>query len=95
MSSSNQEVTTIMTKSAEKARKGGQPAMHTPPVVSPQDWEAAREQLLVKEKAQMRARDAVLHGIDRRSPSSIVTLLPDLTGLAYEIRDDTIVVSEP
>jgi predicted dithiol-disulfide oxidoreductase (DUF899 family) len=33
--------------------------MHTPPVVSPQAWEAAREQLLVKEKAQTRARDAL------------------------------------
>ena len=28
-------------------------------------------------------------------PGGILTLLPDLTGLAYEIRDDTIVVSEP
>ena len=25
--------------------------MKTPPIVSPQEWEAAREQLLVKEKA--------------------------------------------
>jgi predicted dithiol-disulfide oxidoreductase (DUF899 family) len=33
--------------------------MHTPPVVSPQEWEAARKQLLVKEKAQTRARDAL------------------------------------
>ena len=33
--------------------------MHTPPVVSPQAWEAARKQLLVKEKAQTRARDAL------------------------------------
>jgi predicted dithiol-disulfide oxidoreductase (DUF899 family) len=33
--------------------------MHTPPVVSPQAWQAAREQLLVKEKAQTRARDAL------------------------------------
>jgi predicted dithiol-disulfide oxidoreductase (DUF899 family) len=33
--------------------------MQTPPVVSPQDWEAARQQLLVKEKAQTRARDAL------------------------------------
>jgi len=45
--------------------------------------------------AQMRARDDVLHGVDRRSPSSILALLPHLTSLAYEIRDDTIVVSEP
>jgi predicted dithiol-disulfide oxidoreductase (DUF899 family) len=56
-----------MTKSTEKVRKSGQPAMHTPPVVSPQDWEAAREKLLVKEKAQMRARDA-LSAERRRMP---------------------------
>ena len=30
-----------------------------PPIVSPQEWEAAREQLLVKEKALTRARDAL------------------------------------
>jgi predicted dithiol-disulfide oxidoreductase (DUF899 family) len=48
-----------MTTSAENEGKGGQPAMHTPPVVSPQEWEAARKQLLVKEKAQTRARDAL------------------------------------
>src|SRR3954451_8248907 len=40
-------------------RKGGQPAMRTPQIVSRQEWEAAREQMLVKEKAQMRARDAL------------------------------------
>src|SRR5262249_37169213 len=33
--------------------------MNTPPIVSPQDWEAAREQLLVKEKEITRARDAL------------------------------------
>jgi predicted dithiol-disulfide oxidoreductase (DUF899 family) len=33
--------------------------MNTPPVVSPQAWEAARQQLLVKEKALTRARDAL------------------------------------
>jgi predicted dithiol-disulfide oxidoreductase (DUF899 family) len=33
--------------------------MNTPPVVSPQAWEAAREQMLVKEKAFTRARDAL------------------------------------
>ena len=33
--------------------------MNTPPIVSPQAWEAAREQLLVKEKALIRARDAL------------------------------------
>ena len=33
--------------------------MQTPAIVSPQDWEAARLQLLVKEKAHTRARDAL------------------------------------
>jgi predicted dithiol-disulfide oxidoreductase (DUF899 family) len=33
--------------------------MKTPPVVSSQDWEAARQQLLVKEKELTRARDAM------------------------------------
>ncbi|MEO6376801.1 MAG: DUF899 domain-containing protein, partial [Caulobacteraceae bacterium] len=34
-------------------------AMQTPPILSPQAWEAARQELLVKEKAQTRARDAL------------------------------------
>ncbi|MFJ6636821.1 DUF899 domain-containing protein [Streptomyces sp. NPDC091376] len=33
--------------------------MNTPPVVSPQEWEAARLQLLVEEKKLTRARDAL------------------------------------
>src|SRR5215211_1575208 len=33
--------------------------MKTPPIVSPQDWEAAREELLVEEKELTRARDAM------------------------------------
>jgi predicted dithiol-disulfide oxidoreductase (DUF899 family) len=33
--------------------------MHMPPVVSPDDWQAARELLLVKEKALTHARDAL------------------------------------
>src|SRR3954447_9402809 len=33
--------------------------MDMPPIVSPQDWTAAREQLLVKEKELTRARDAL------------------------------------
>ena len=31
--------------------------MNTPPIVSPQEWEAARQELLVKEKELTRARD--------------------------------------
>jgi len=33
-------------------------AISTPQIVSPQEWEAAREQLLVKEKEMTRARRA-------------------------------------
>jgi predicted dithiol-disulfide oxidoreductase (DUF899 family) len=33
--------------------------MNTPPIVSPQDWEHARQHLLVKEKELTRARDAL------------------------------------
>jgi predicted dithiol-disulfide oxidoreductase (DUF899 family) len=33
--------------------------MNTPPVVSPEEWQAAREQMLVKEKEHTRARDAL------------------------------------
>src|SRR4029453_10385674 len=40
-----------------KAKK--KKTMKAAPIVSPQEWEAAREQLLVKEKALTRARDAL------------------------------------
>jgi predicted dithiol-disulfide oxidoreductase (DUF899 family) len=33
--------------------------MKTPPIVSQQEWDAAREQMLIKEKALTRARDAL------------------------------------
>ncbi|MGB6572879.1 MAG: DUF899 family protein, partial [Trebonia sp.] len=33
--------------------------MKTPPIVTAQEWEAARQQLLVKEKELTRARDAL------------------------------------
>ncbi len=33
--------------------------MKTPPIVSPQEWDAAREELLVEEKQLTRARDAL------------------------------------
>jgi predicted dithiol-disulfide oxidoreductase (DUF899 family) len=33
--------------------------MNTPPIVSPQEWEVARQELLVKEKELTRARDAM------------------------------------
>ncbi|MGH7779318.1 MAG: DUF899 family protein, partial [Candidatus Binataceae bacterium] len=34
-------------------------AIKTPPIVSPEEWEAARQELLVKEKELTRARDAL------------------------------------
>ena len=33
--------------------------MNMPPIVSPQEWKAAREKMLVKEKELTRARDAL------------------------------------
>ena len=33
--------------------------MIIPPIVSPQEWEAARQEMLVKEKQLTRARDAL------------------------------------
>jgi hypothetical protein len=41
--------------------------MDTPPVVSPEEWEATRQELLVKEKELTRARDA-LAAKRRRTP---------------------------
>jgi predicted dithiol-disulfide oxidoreductase (DUF899 family) len=40
-------------------RPKGQLPPNTPPIVSPQEWESARQQLLAKEKALTRARDAL------------------------------------
>jgi predicted dithiol-disulfide oxidoreductase (DUF899 family) len=43
----------------ETPQNGRQPVMQTPPIVAPEAWETAREQMLVKEKAFTRARDAL------------------------------------
>src|SRR5215831_3878026 len=48
-----------MTKTPQNDLKVEQPVMHTPPVVSPDAWEAARQQMLLKEKIHTRARDAL------------------------------------
>ena len=45
--------------------------MKTPPIVPPQEWEAAREELLVREKELTRARDA-LAAKRRRMPMMAV-----------------------
>src|SRR4029077_15027400 len=52
-------MTTTKTKTLEKDRNGERHVMRTPPIVSPEAWEAARQQMLVKEKALTRARDAL------------------------------------
>src|SRR5262245_58107361 len=51
----------------DKEHGKGHLAMKTPPIVSQQEWEAARQQLLVKEKSLTRARD-VLAAERRRMP---------------------------
>src|SRR5215510_15105078 len=43
---------------ADHGPEGG-PAMQTPPIVTPQEWEAARQRLVVKEKEVTRAKDAL------------------------------------
>ena len=56
-------------KERDKEQPKGQIAMKTPSIVSQQEWEAARQQLLVKEKALTRSRDAL--AADRRPPTMI------------------------
>src|ERR1700692_1501052 len=46
-------------KEREKEPGKGHLAMNTPPIVSQQEWEAAHEQLLGKEKSFTRSRDAL------------------------------------
>src|SRR6266498_5326734 len=46
-------------KERDKEHPKGHLAMKTPPIVSQQEWEAARQQLLVKEKSLTRSRDAL------------------------------------
>src|SRR6202042_3367496 len=47
------------TKPRDKEQGKGQLEMNTPPIVSREAWEAARQQMLVKEKVHMRAGDAL------------------------------------
>jgi len=61
-----------MIKTVDNGKATDQPAMQKPAVVSAQAWEAARQNLLVKEKAHTRARDA-LAAERRRMPWMAVT----------------------
>src|SRR5262249_3827935 len=58
-------------KQRDNKHPKGHIAMKTPPIVSQQQWEAARQQLLVKEKAFTRSRDA-LAAERRRMPWTAV-----------------------
>ena len=58
-------------KSRDMQHDKGHLGTNTPPIVSPQAWEAARQQMLVKEKAFTRARDA-LAAERRRMPWTAV-----------------------
>src|SRR5258706_11739242 len=51
------KMTTSMER--DKEQGNGHLAMNTPPIVSQQEWEAARQELLVKEKALTHSRDAL------------------------------------
>jgi len=47
------------TKQSKMQNGKGDLAIKTPPIVSAQEWEAARQKLLIKEKAVTRSRDAL------------------------------------
>ena len=47
------------TRTPVKNHNGEQPAISNPAIVSPEAWEIARQQMLVKEKAFTRSRDAL------------------------------------
>src|SRR4029079_2587008 len=63
------ETAMTTTKTSDNDRSGEKPAMQmqTPPVLSADAWNAARDQMLVKEKAFTHARDA-LSAERRRMP---------------------------
>ena len=46
-------------KERDKTAEKGHLPINLPPIVSKEEWEAARQQLLVKEKALTRSRDAL------------------------------------
>ena len=60
-----------MQTTSETAPTGASHAVNLPPVVSPQEWQAAHEEMLVKEKAFARTRDA-LAAQRRRMPRMAV-----------------------
>ena len=49
----------VTSKEIDKEQGKVHPAIKTPPIVSQLEWETQRQQLLVKEKALTRSRDAM------------------------------------
>ena len=72
-------------KERDKEHGKGHLLMNTPPIVSPQKWEAARQQLLVKEKALTRSRDA-LAAERRRMPWMAVGKKYEFDGAKGKVR---------
>ncbi len=66
------------------AKNSAPATMQTPPIVSPEAWETARQQMLVKEKATMRARDA-LAAERRRMPWMAVDKAYEFEGPAGKL----------
>src|ERR1700751_6499741 len=71
-------------KAGDMRHHKGHPGMNTPPIVSPQEWKVAREQLLVKEKALTRASDA-LAAERRRMPWMAVEKAYEFEGPAGKV----------
>jgi hypothetical protein len=64
--------------------------MNRPPIVSPQEWDAAHQQLLVKEKAQMRAHDALAAERRRSSRSFVLARCPQSYSFASRCAGDLV-----
>jgi hypothetical protein len=58
-------------QSVPKIRRNKMATRKTPPIVSQQEWEAARQQLLAKEKALTRSRDALAAERRRTPPNAL------------------------
>jgi hypothetical protein len=71
VSSTKWEIVMTATKPSKNHGEREQAAVRVSPTVSPEAWEAARQHLLVKEKACTRARDA-LAAERRRMPWMVV-----------------------
>src|SRR6202041_2954210 len=72
-------------KERDNEQRKGTSAIKTRPIVSQQEWETARQQLLVKEKALTRSRDA-LAAERRRMPWMAVEKKYEFDGLKGKVR---------